>query len=141
MMQWEKRKVNEEISKLLGEIYSLEDSIDARDKTIANLLEIANKAEHDRDRYKRRIEKMQKNQPRYIITPKIPKNITLNDLLKNTYIVENWDNSVEIIPPREEIEKAIAKKILKWLKEHSDFVGFALIETYFREEFGVEIGE
>ena len=32
--------------------------------------------------------------------------------------------------------KETAEKILKWLKEHCDFVSFAFIKTYFREEFG-----
>lgn len=38
-------------------------------------------------------------------------------------------------------EKDTAEKILKWLKEHCDFVGFVLVETYFKEEFGVEVDE
>lgn len=42
---------------------------------------------------------------------------------------------------RKQAENGTAEKILKWLKEHCDFVGFVLVETYFREQFGVEIKE
>lgn len=35
--------------------------------------------------------------------------------------------------------KETASEILKWLKEHCDFVGFGIAETYFKEQYGVEI--
>lgn len=147
MMLWESKKVNEEKDKLQKEIQSLKDSIEARDQAIKTLLEIANKAEHDRARYKRRIDVLQKNQPKYIITPKIPKNITLDDLLKNTYIVENWDSSVEVIPTRAEIEKETVERILSDIRYTSDHISgreMIITETKLNEiakQYGVEIGE
>lgn len=36
--------------------------------------------------------------------------------------------------------KETAEKILKWLKEHTFDGSFAIVETYFKEQFGVEIG-
>ena len=37
------------------------------------------------------------------------------------------------------VSKETAEKILKWLKEHYDGVGWKLVETYFKEQFNVEI--
>lgn len=52
--------------------------------------------------------------------------------------IEYWEHETKVA--RQDLfeeSKETAEKILKWLKEHCDFVGFALVETYFREEFGV----
>ena len=38
-----------------------------------------------------------------------------------------------------EIRKETAREILQWLKDHCAFAGWVLVETYFREQFGVEV--
>ena len=41
----------------------------------------------------------------------------------------------------EKKDKETAEKILKWLKKSCTFFGFDFVETYFKEQFGVEIKE
>ena len=68
MMQWERKQINKEIGKLAQEIHYLEEEI----QSLKNQLEVTRimlrraenrleKAEHDRDRYKRRIKVLQGN--------------------------------------------------------------------------------
>ena len=37
--------------------------------------------------------------------------------------------------------KETAREILLWLKAHCDYIGFVVVETYFKEQFGVEVEE
>jgi hypothetical protein len=37
--------------------------------------------------------------------------------------------------------KETAREILAWLKAHCDYIGFSVIEAYFKEAFGVDIKE
>lgn len=45
--------------------------------------------------------------------------------------VEIYTNA--LIAERAKARKETAREILQWLKEHCDFVGFGIVETYFRE--------
>lgn len=59
MMQWERKQVEEEKAKLQAEIESLKGLLDVTLKVVKKDRELLEKAEHDRDRYKRRIDLLQ----------------------------------------------------------------------------------
>lgn len=54
--------------------------------------------------------------------------------------IEYWEYETKVA--RQDLfeeRKETAEKILKWLKEHYDGVGWVLVETYFKEQFNVKI--
>ena len=56
-----------------------------------------------------------------------------------TICLEKFEEIMNDIKKQE--RKETAEKILKWVKEHYDGVGWKLVETYFKEQFNVEIVE
>lgn len=59
MMQWERKQVEEEKAKLIQEIESLKNRLNIAIKVLNKDWELLEKARHDRDRYKRRIDLLQ----------------------------------------------------------------------------------
>ena len=49
------------------------------------------------------------------------------------------ERNIQLLNKVDQACKETAREILQWLKEHCDFVGFGIVETYFREQYGVEI--
>ena len=60
------------------------------------------------------------------------------DELKETLKLRN-EQLEDIRAYDKEIVKDTAKEIFEWFEKHCFFNGFEIVETYFRERFGVEV--
>ena len=74
---------------------------------------------------------------------KIPENAVVLTREEYDYLINDckrWENlAVEKVDEIITTRKETAREILQWLKDHCAFAGWVLVETYFREQFGVEV--
>ena len=54
-------------------------------------------------------------------------------------IFQCYADTLENCPKVEQAVKDTAKEIFDWLEKHCFFNGFEIVETYFRERYGVEV--
>lgn len=59
--------------------------------------------------------------------------------LENQLIEKGWTDYEGADEIEKRVRKETAREILQWLKDHCAFAGWVLVETYFREQFGVEV--